>query len=165
MPTRIDSIDKKVVALLQPDGRMPCAEIARSIGNVTKRVVRHRIKRMVEGGIITVSAVLSPAAIGYPVIADVWAETEASATPQIAKALTELDLANYLAYSTGDQNISLQLCARDIASLAPSGGRGDRQNARRETYHRHDYPGHSQRSLPVELSRRRRRAMTGGASH
>jgi len=117
MPTRIDSIDKKVVALLQTDGRMPCAEIARRIGHVTERVVRHRIKRMVEEGVITVSAVLSPAAIGYPVIADVWVETEASATTEVAMVLTKLESVNYLAYSTGDRNISLQLCAPDIAGL------------------------------------------------
>ncbi len=117
MSLRIDAIDKQIVAHLQTDGRMPCAEIARRIGNVTERVVRHRIKRMVEENLIAVSAVVSPMALGYPVIADVWVETEASATTKVAAALTELELVNYVAYSIGDRNISLQMCASDIASL------------------------------------------------
>ncbi len=117
MPLRIDAIDKQIVACLQADGRAPCVEIARRIGNVTERVVRHRIKRMVDKGVIVVSAVISPDAIGHPIRGDVWVETEASATAEVAAALTRLDVVSYLAYSTGDRNISLQVCATDIADL------------------------------------------------
>jgi DNA-binding Lrp family transcriptional regulator len=117
MSYRIDAIDKQIVAQLQADGRAPCVEIARRIGHVTERVVRHRIKRMVNQGILVVSAVISPAAIGHPIRADVWVETEASATAEVAAALSRLDVVNYLAYSTGERNISLQVCAPDIPSL------------------------------------------------
>jgi Lrp/AsnC family transcriptional regulator for asnA, asnC and gidA len=117
MSPRIDSIDASIVQLLQEDGRMAYVEIARRIGHVTERVVRHRIKRMVEEQVIHVSAIVNPAALGYAVTADVWVETDASATTEVAAALTQLEQVSYIAYSTGDQNISMQVLATDLTEL------------------------------------------------
>jgi Lrp/AsnC family transcriptional regulator for asnA, asnC and gidA len=117
MSSRIDPIDASIVKLLHEDGRMPYAEIARRIGHVTERIVRHRIKRMVEERIICVSAVVNPSAIGFDVTADVWVETDASATTEVATALTRLEQVSYLSYSTGDRNISMQMHATDLAEL------------------------------------------------
>jgi Lrp/AsnC family transcriptional regulator for asnA, asnC and gidA len=114
---RIDEIDARIVQLLQEDGRMACTEIARRMGNVTERIVRHRIKRMVEEGIIQVSAVVNPSAIGYTVTADVWVETDASSTTDVATAITKLEQVSYIAYSTGDRNISLQVHAPNLTEL------------------------------------------------
>lgn len=117
MSLRLDSIDTQIVTLLQEDGRMPSSEIVRRIGHVTERIVRHRIKRMVEEGVIRVSAFVNPEALGYQVTADVWIETDASCTTDVARALTNLEQVSYLSYSTGDQNISMQVHAADMADL------------------------------------------------
>jgi Lrp/AsnC family transcriptional regulator for asnA, asnC and gidA len=117
MPFRIDSIDARILELLQEDGRMSSTEIVRRLGDVSERIVRHRIKRMVEEQIIRISAIVNPAAIGFGVTADVWVETEASATTKLAAALTELDQISYVSYSTGDQNISLQVHAINLTEL------------------------------------------------
>jgi Lrp/AsnC family transcriptional regulator for asnA, asnC and gidA len=117
MSHRIDSIDARIVKLLQEDGRMAYAEIARRIGDVTERVVRHRIKRMLEEHIIRVSAVVNPSAVGFDVTADVWIETDASATTEVASAITHLEQVSYISYSTGDQNISMQMHATDLTEL------------------------------------------------
>ncbi|MDR3573171.1 MAG: Lrp/AsnC family transcriptional regulator [Anaerolineaceae bacterium] len=117
MSFRIDSIDARILELLQEDGRMSSTEMVRRLGDVTERIVRHRIKRMVEEQIIRISAILNPAAIGFGVTADVWVETEASATTKLAAALTELEQISYVSYSTGDQNISLQVHAINLAEL------------------------------------------------
>ena len=117
MSLRIDSIDAQIVKLLHEDGRMAYAEIARRIGNVTERIVRHRIKRMLEEHVIRVSAVVDASAIGYTVTADVWVETDASATTEVASALTCMEQVSYLSYSTGDRNISMQVHATDLTEL------------------------------------------------
>jgi Lrp/AsnC family transcriptional regulator, regulator for asnA, asnC and gidA len=52
-----DKTDVKIVNILLEDGRMPASEIARRIGDISERAVRYRIDRMVDGGIIQVSAV------------------------------------------------------------------------------------------------------------
>lgn len=117
MSFRIDLIDARILELLQEDGRMSSTEIVRRLGDVSERIVRHRIKRMVEEQIIRISAILNPAAIGFGVTADVWVEAEASATTSLAGSLTELDQISYVSYSTGDQNISLQVHAINLTEL------------------------------------------------
>ena len=72
-----DKVDVKIVNILLEDGRMPASEIARRIGEISERAVRYRIERMVEAGIIQVSAVAKPQAFGLTTIADVWMEVEA----------------------------------------------------------------------------------------
>lgn len=117
MSFRIDSIDARIVRLLQEDGRMACTEIVRRMGDVTERIVRHRIKRMTEEGVIRVSAIVSPAVLGYGITADVWVETEASSTTTLASELSKVERISYISYSTGEQNISLQIHASDMVEL------------------------------------------------
>lgn len=117
MATRLDSIDAQIVSLLHEDGRMSSTEIVRRIGYVTERIVRHRIKRLVDDGVIRIRAIVNPPAIGYAVTADVWLQTDATLTTQVAAQLTQLDQVSYVSYSTGEQNISLQIHAVDLPEL------------------------------------------------
>ena len=50
----IDKTDRQIVEILMEDGRMPAAEIARRIGEITERVVRYRIDRMVADKVIQI---------------------------------------------------------------------------------------------------------------
>jgi DNA-binding Lrp family transcriptional regulator len=117
MTIRIDRIDAQIVSLLQEDGRMSVAEIARRLGDTTERIIRRRLDRLVDEHIIQVSAIASPPALGYPVTADVWVETSASATTELAAALMTMDQVSYISYSTGDRNISMQVHAESLAEL------------------------------------------------
>jgi DNA-binding Lrp family transcriptional regulator len=72
----IDEKDVKIVNLLLEDGRMTASDIARKIGDISERAVRYRIDRMVEEGVIRVSAIVSPQAFGLTTYADVWLEVE-----------------------------------------------------------------------------------------
>ena len=55
---KIDKIDLKIVGLLMEDGRMHAAEIARRVGNLSERAVRYRIDRMLENGVMQISAIV-----------------------------------------------------------------------------------------------------------
>jgi len=72
MTARVDRTDQAIVCLLMEDGRMSCAEIARRLGTVSERSVRSRIERLTREGVIRVSAVVNPRAVGFPVTADVY---------------------------------------------------------------------------------------------
>ncbi len=117
MAHKIDKIDRAIVELLQEDGRMLSAEIARRIGFVTERTVRYRIQRLSEAGVLKVSAVLKPKALGYHVTADVWLEVEPGEVMNVSQKLMQFDEVNYVACSTGDRDISLQVVARDNIQL------------------------------------------------
>jgi Lrp/AsnC family transcriptional regulator for asnA, asnC and gidA len=92
---------------------MPSAEIARRIGGlVSERIVRFRIMKLCEDGVIHISAFVNPEKIGFPVIADVWISVEDANIMEVARSLSDLDQVSYVACSTGDWDISIQVYAR-----------------------------------------------------
>lgn len=112
-----DKIDVKIVNILLEDGRMPASEIARRIGDISERAVRYRIDRMVDGGIIQVSAVAKPQAFGLTTIADVWLEVESDRIVEVARKMAEYDNVSYVACGIGESDVSIQVVAKDTAEI------------------------------------------------
>jgi Lrp/AsnC family transcriptional regulator for asnA, asnC and gidA len=114
---KIDKIDIDMVNLLMEDGRMPCADIARRIGNITERSVRYRLERLLDEGIVRIGAIANPIKLGYSVIADVFIEVEPTLIMEVAQRLTCYDCVRYVACSTGDRDVSVQVIARTNAEV------------------------------------------------
>lgn len=115
--SKIDKIDFEIVNLLMEDGRMPAAEIARRIGGISQRIVRYRIDRLLKDGLISISAVPHPQALGFNVVADVFVEVEPGLIHDVAAALARLDCVSYVACSIGERDVSVQVVARDNAEV------------------------------------------------
>jgi len=115
--SKIDKIDWEIVNLLMEDGRMPAAEIARQIGGISERVVRYRIDRLIKEGVISISAILKPRAIGYSVIADVFIEVEPGLINEVASRFKEFECVSYVACAIGETDVSLQLVAHDTGEV------------------------------------------------
>jgi len=114
---KVDSIDRAIVDLLIKDGRMSSAEIARQVGGLSERSARYRIDRLVKEGIIRVSAIACPKAVGLPVTADVFIEVEPGRITEVARKMAVFECVSYVAYSTGDRDVSVQIVARDNETL------------------------------------------------
>jgi len=114
---KIDNLDIKIVDLLMEDGRMACSEIARRIGGVTERAIRYRLERLVQNGIISITAVVSPKSLGYPVVADVLLEVEADSIREVAERMIEYPNVSYVAYSIGETDVSVQIIAKDAVEV------------------------------------------------
>jgi Lrp/AsnC family transcriptional regulator for asnA, asnC and gidA len=114
---KTDKTDLQIIELLMEDGRMPAAEIARRIGNTSERAVRYRIDRMVADGLIRISAVANPRKFGYSVVADVFVEVEPPQIQDVVNRLAAFDFVTYLACSIGEQDISVQVVAKDTAEV------------------------------------------------
>jgi Lrp/AsnC family transcriptional regulator for asnA, asnC and gidA len=112
-----DHIDWKIIALLNEDGRMPSAEIARKLGNVSSRTVNNRIKALTEQGFIAIRAVVNPEAVGYGVLADVYIEVEPGRVREVAELVAKFPQATYVACATGDSDVSISLRVRTIEEL------------------------------------------------
>jgi Lrp/AsnC family transcriptional regulator for asnA, asnC and gidA len=112
-----DKIDIKIVNLLLEDGRMPASEIARRLGDISERAVRYRIDRMVNDGVIRISAVARPQAFGLTTIADVWMEVESDRILEVARKLAEFDNVSYVACGIGESDVSIQIVAKDTAEI------------------------------------------------
>jgi len=118
MAIKLDSLDREIIRLLIQDGRMSNAELARQIKDTNERLVRYRIGRLLKEGVIQIGAIVNPIAIGYPIIADVWVDTEAGQAVKVARKLAELDRARYVSYSTGGmKNVTVQIAARDLEEM------------------------------------------------
>ncbi|MER3458427.1 MAG: Lrp/AsnC family transcriptional regulator, partial [Chloroflexota bacterium] len=105
----LDDIDLKIIDLLMEDGRMPSADIARRLGNISERAVRYRIERLIRQGIIRVSAIVNPQALGFTVVADVFIEVEPGEVLEVARKLAEYENVSYVACATGERDISIQI--------------------------------------------------------
>jgi Lrp/AsnC family transcriptional regulator for asnA, asnC and gidA len=106
---KIDDIDLQIINLLMDDGRTPCTEIARNIGNISERSVRYRIDRMIKDGALKVSGIINPKAVGFVVVADVWLEVESDSILEVAKKMTEFDSVSYVACGIGETDVSVQV--------------------------------------------------------
>jgi Lrp/AsnC family transcriptional regulator, regulator for asnA, asnC and gidA len=105
----IDNIDIKIINLLMEDGRMPASEMARRIGDISERVIRYRIDRIVKEKYIQISAINNPKSLGYIVTADVFLEVESNSILDVAKKALEYDCVSYVACSIGENDISIQV--------------------------------------------------------
>lgn len=112
-----DKTDIKIVNLLLDDGRMPASEVARRIGDISERAVRYRIDRMVDEGVIRVSAVAKPQAFGLTTIADVWMEVESDRILEVARKMAEFDNVSYVACGIGESDVSIQIVAKDTSEI------------------------------------------------
>lgn len=112
-----DRLDWKIIGLLNEDGRMPSAEIARKLGNVSARTVTNRINTLTEHGIINIRAVVNPGKVGYGVMADVFIEVEPGRVREVAYQAAEFPQSSYVACATGETDISISLRVRSIEEL------------------------------------------------
>src|SRR5512138_1658501 len=112
-----DKIDIKIVNLLLEDGRMPASEVARRLGDISERAVRYRIDKMVDAGVISISAVAKPQAFGLTTIADIWMEVESDRIIEVAKKMAAFDNVSYVACGIGESDVSIQIVAKDTAEI------------------------------------------------
>ena len=113
----IDKIDVKIVNLLLEDGRMSASGIARKMGDISERAVRYRIERMIDEGVVQISAVVRPQAFGLTTIADVWMEVESDQILEVAKTMAKFDNVSYVACGIGETDVSIQVVAKDTAEI------------------------------------------------
>jgi Lrp/AsnC family transcriptional regulator for asnA, asnC and gidA len=102
-----DATDRRIIALLQRDGRMSNMEIARRL-NLSEATVRRRISRLLETGTISIVAVPSPETVGLTLSAIIGVSCELARLDEIAKGIAELAETRYLGYSTGPYDLVIE---------------------------------------------------------
>ena len=112
-----DKTDIKIVNLLLEDGRMSASEMSRRMGDISERAVRYRVDRMIEEGVIQISAVVNPEVLGFKIKADVWLEVEADAVLDVARKIASFENVTYVACGIGQNDISIQVVAKDTSEI------------------------------------------------
>lgn len=100
----MDELDRKIIQILQINGRASNARIARDVG-VSEGTVRRRLKTLVEGGVIKVVALPDPEVLGYDTEALVGIQVDPDKIDDVAKLLVELKESSWVSVTTGSFDI------------------------------------------------------------
>jgi len=96
----MNELDKRIIKLLQVDGRASNAKIAREVG-VSEGTVRRRLRRLIQDRVIDVIAVPNLEQMGYSTAALVGVEVVPGQVEGVADAIAKLDEAHYVAITLG----------------------------------------------------------------
>ena len=83
---QIDELDRKIIKMLQADGRLANTEIARAL-DVTETTVRKRIAHLLDERLMSIVAVPAPEAAGMTLSAIISISVELTAIHQVADAI------------------------------------------------------------------------------
>ena len=117
MKLKLDETDSAIIDILQKDGRMSNAEIARCIGDISVRTVGIRIKRLIKAEVIDIKAIVNRQTLGYLVLADIFIDVEPGKVAEIAQILSEMEAISYVGIVTGDSDLSIQVQQPSIKCL------------------------------------------------
>lgn len=113
---RFTALDRAIIRQLNQDARLSSAEIARLL-QVPERTVRYRINRLITENIIKLVAVVNRKAFGYDLVVDIFCEIEIAQQDAILNAILAMPEVSYVAYATGDQDLSFQALFHDTAEM------------------------------------------------
>jgi Lrp/AsnC family transcriptional regulator for asnA, asnC and gidA len=100
----MDELDRKIIGLLQMDGRASNAKIAREVG-VSEGTVRRRLRRLIQDDVVKVIAVPNLEKMGYATTALIGLQTGPGKSDVVAEALARLEEVHYVAITTGAYDI------------------------------------------------------------
>ena len=100
----MDSLDLKIVKILQSNGRAPNATIAREC-EVSEGTIRRRLKHLIDSEVIHISAVPDPAKMGLEAEALVGVQVDPDKITSVASSLSSLDEVSWVANTTGTFDI------------------------------------------------------------
>ena len=96
---QIDDVGRRIIELLQSDGRMSYAAISQQVG-LSEAAVRQRVNKLMADGVMQVVAVTDPLQLGFRRQAMVAISVQGALEP-VAEALAAMDEVTYLVLVAG----------------------------------------------------------------
>lgn len=103
----LDELDRRIITILQADGRRPNTDIARGL-KVSETTVRKRINRLVSRGLINVVAVPTPLAVGMNLSAIIGISAALPKLRDVSERLRRQREVRYVGVSTGRYDIIIE---------------------------------------------------------
>lgn len=100
----MDELDRKIIQILQENGRASNARIARDVG-VSEGTVRRRLQALLQEGIIKVVALPDPEVLGYNTEALVGIQVDPDKIDEVARQLAGLRESSWVSVTTGSFDI------------------------------------------------------------
>ncbi len=113
----LDDTDKRILEVLQEDGRISFADLSRKL-NIAEATLRFRVKRLEDNKVITrFAAILDPAKVGFGVSGAILLKIDPAHLEVACKQLTAFHETVYLFQSTGEYDVVSVIFARDMTHL------------------------------------------------
>ncbi|GAA2534146.1 Lrp/AsnC family transcriptional regulator [Microbacterium mitrae] len=114
-PPLLDDVSKRIIELLQEDGRRAYADIGRAVG-LSEAATRQRVQRLQETGVLQIVAVTDPTQLGFHRMAMIGIRV--TGDPRlIAEQLSALDALAYVVVTLGTFDIIAEAVCEGDADL------------------------------------------------
>ncbi|GAA1083861.1 Lrp/AsnC family transcriptional regulator [Nocardiopsis exhalans] len=111
----LDDTAKRIIEVLQEDGRLSYAAIGKIVG-LSEAAVRQRVQRLLESGLVQVVGVTDPMTLGFNRQAMIGVRTNGDLNAA-ADAVSELDGVEYVVITAGSFDLMVEVVAEDDARL------------------------------------------------
>lgn len=115
--TEIDDVDRRIVAVLEIDGRTSYAEISRSTG-LSQSTIRSRINQMTRRGVLQISAIAIPEALGLSFMCGFGLRLDRGTESATILEIEKNASVSYLSRAIGHWNVIGTLLARSQSDAA-----------------------------------------------
>ncbi len=112
--TPLDELDRRIVAALQADGRRAFRAIGAEL-DVSESVVRYRVQRLEDAGILQVVGIADPLRIGFDLMAMIGVTVRPGAVAEVCRALEDFPETSYVAAVAGRFDVLVEVVCRDTA--------------------------------------------------
>ncbi|MEC9297010.1 MAG: Lrp/AsnC family transcriptional regulator [SAR324 cluster bacterium] len=110
-------MNRKIVQMLQNDGRLPYKDIA-EILSVSEGTVRNRVQRMRDAGMLNIVALIDPMAIKYQADAMLGIKVASPHIPsEVAERLSEFDEVVYVLWVSGRFDLMVEVVCDSTKSF------------------------------------------------
>ena len=113
---RVDDLDRRIIKMLQVDGRLSNTEIARSL-EITETTVRKRIAHLLDERLMSIVAVPTPEASGMLLSAIMGVSVELTAIHSVADTIRTYPEVRYVGMSAGRYDLLLEAFFTDQEHL------------------------------------------------
>lgn len=139
---KVDALDRKIIAMLQQDGRRPFADMSRVLG-VSEGTIRLRYQRLTSSGVLQVVGVPDPFKVGFESMAMIGVNITIDGprtVDDVAAEVSAFQEVSYVVMSTGDFDLLVEVMVKSSEELADF-----------LTHHLHRVPGVSRTETFVLL--------------
>jgi Lrp/AsnC family transcriptional regulator for asnA, asnC and gidA len=102
-------VDRRIIELLQRDGRRPYGAIAEDVG-LSEAAVRRRVQRLRDAGVMQIVAITDPLQLGYGREALIGVRVQGDVRT-VADKIASIEEANYVVMTAGSFDIIAEVIA------------------------------------------------------
>lgn len=108
----MDDIDRRIIAILQADGRRAYSQIAEDLG-IPASSVRYRVQRLEDSGVLQIVGIANPLSIGFNHLAMVGMRVRPGSVQDVCRALRDLPETSYVIVTAGQFDVMAEVICRD----------------------------------------------------